>query len=390
MSVGANVRLQLVVIFAALLAWSGPARAITVNPSHTGENDLYFQPSVSLTAGRRMYDRNIDFGSSKITSAQSGNQILFLIRNDLVIGDNLTVGFNLGLGRLDHGTLTSGSDSLEAMGSPGAGGGLRLSGVLVENTFGADWFTDFQFFSLNSDPKQARITQNDMQLAFGGRSVFGQTVLVGGIHYKKSEFDILGTSDGGRLVEGTGDASSEVGLFVNTRLPVTDTVDLFGEVQFTNQITFNAGASYDFFLSNYTPPVVRKPVVGAKGTPSVEQGESAQAYLEKANTAIRKENFQEALNFLEMALDLDPESPDIFFQIGKSYYLIGEFQLAVQYLNQAIDLKSDVAQYHYFLARTYENLDNTRLATRHYEKALDLKPGHQRSLFRLNQLDGGS
>lgn len=374
-------------VFVLLCGWSAVADAVPVSPTHTGSDDLIYLPSVSFNVNQRLYDRDIDFGSDPVTSEQVGTESVFLIRNDFVFSDRFTLGFNIAAGVLDHGVIESGTDTLDAQGNLGVGGGFRASGVFVEDLYGADWFSDFQFFSLGSDPDGARITEDDWHLAVGGRRRFGSSLVEAGMMYNASDYRILGTSENDTVVEGTGEAATNLGLFFNTRIPLTEKVDGFAGVQFTDEISLTFGASYDYMLGPYTPPVVRKPVEGAEARTKPEQGESAAAYVRQAQRAIRQDNIQQALEFLSQAIDLDPQSPEVFYELGRSYYLVARFNRARQYLEYAVDLQSDNPDYHYVLGRVYERLENTDRAVEHYARTVELDPTHQRALYRLNKID---
>lgn len=383
--------LSLAVCLLALVWWfPGSASAIPVSPSHTGSQDLIYLPSVSFNVTQRLYDRNIDFGPEPITSEQVGTKSMMIIRNDFVFSDRFTLGFNLGTGTIDHGVIESGNDTFDAQGNLGAGGGFRASGVFLEDFYGADWFSDFQFFSLGSDPDAGRITEDDWHFAMGGRRHYGNSIVEGGLMYNASEYRILGESKNDTVVEGTGEASTNIGLFFNTRLPITKLVDGFASVQFTDEISLTFGASYDYPLGTYTPPVVRRPVEGAETRERPEQGESAGAFVRQAQRAIRQDNIQEALDFLSQAIDLDPQSPAVFYELGRSYYRVARFNRARDYLEYAVELSGDNPQYHYVLGRVYERLANTSEAVNHYERTVELDPTHQRALYRLNRLENGS
>jgi RNA polymerase sigma-70 factor (ECF subfamily) len=79
------------------------------------------------------------------------------------------------------------------------------------------------------------------------------------------------------------------------------------------------------------------------------------------------------------AIDLDPNSPDAHFQVGRAYSRRAELQEALRSLSVASQGPEDAAQ------------TNWRRSARHYERAIELRPGFFRATAALSQsyyLDG--
>lgn len=384
--------LTVLVAVALLLCSSGPASALTVSPYYDVDSkDLGFTPSAALEFGERNYDLNVDFGGDH-SLEQRGSHQLLMIRNDFSIARRITIGLNLGLGSVDHGRVENeaGTDALSLDGRIGMGGGLRVSALIFENAGGADWFSEFQAFAIASDPERSNLNREDWHLAVGARDDFDWAEVQGGLLVGGSQFNLTGLSQEGNSVNIRASETTRPGLFVNTRIPYSNRIEGVGEVVVTDGITASLGVSYRFGSLDYVPEVARQEVEGSRRVSDDDRGLTSRQYLARAREAIRNENFGQALDWLNEALDDDPDDAETFHQVARIYYLIGESARAVEYMRYAVEREPRNPEYRFQLGRILEEAGRSGEARRQYRATVDLDPSHQKALYRLNTLKDDS
>lgn len=378
-----------VFVVVLLLLTPSSLRALTVSPSYSKSKDLSYVGSGSFEFGEREYDIETDFASQ--IEEQTGSHNLVWIRNDFNFTRRFTVGLNFLIGSTDYGSLQSGTDTVDLEGDVGLGGGLRISTLLIDDFLYTDWFADFQASAITSEPSGAHIDSEDWHLAFGAQKEFewflDRGIVEGGAVLTKSQFDYKGSSENDTPVEISADEDSDLGLFINTRVPISERMELLGEVMFTGGVSVNIGANYRFKVLDFVPGIARREVEGAQDVPDEERRLTSKEYLARARTAIRNNNNGKALDWLSAALSTDPQSSETYYQIGRNYYLIGEFDRALEYSRQAVELEPDNPDYHYNLGLVYEKLNRNDQAIDEYDKVIKLDPTNQEALYRMNNIE---
>jgi hypothetical protein len=359
-----------------------------VSPADISGKDINYRSTASLEIGERSYDYNVNFGGSDQSFDKTGKINVLMLRNDFSIADRVGIGLNLGLGDADFGRLNTDSDEISLDGDIGFGGGLRVSAIVFEDLWDAEWFADFQSFALASDPPRTNMQREDWHLAFGARQKGDWINVAGGTLITGSQFDANGTSEGDTFVDASGSQSQRLGLFINTKVPITERIKGHGEVMVTDGITVNVGASYGFTLLDYFPRVARDELEGSRSVPPDQRGLTAEEYLARAQESIANENFENALDWLNQALEVEPRNPETYVRIARSYFLIGEFNRSIRYMRYAVEQRPGKADYHYHMGRFFEASGHREEAVNQYQRAVQLNSSHRKALFRLNEMEG--
>lgn len=104
-------------------------------------------------------------------------------------------------------------------------------------------------------------------------------------------------------------------------------------------------------------------------------------YNREALKFIRQQNYTEALNLLNKAIEVDPEDDTTWNNISLCYDAIGEYQLALEAAQKAVNLGEENATEYSNLGNAYFDLGNIEDAKLAYEKSLDLNPEYFYALY---------
>ncbi|MFQ5677048.1 MAG: tetratricopeptide repeat protein [bacterium] len=91
---------------------------------------------------------------------------------------------------------------------------------------------------------------------------------------------------------------------------------------------------------------------------------------------LQKNLHDEAINQFELALEIDPDYPEVYCNLGKSYLAQGNFERALAVLEQGAQHAPEFADLQNFLGIAYLHNGNHRQAVTHMEKALKLNPNY--------------
>ncbi len=97
-------------------------------------------------------------------------------------------------------------------------------------------------------------------------------------------------------------------------------------------------------------------------------------------------NLSQAVEYFEIALEINPENYYVLNNLGLALIRLGNFQQAKEYLEMAIELDPTEAYIYNNLGITYENLNQLQQAKESYQKALELNPLHERAEVNLNRV----
>ena len=130
-------------------------------------------------------------------------------------------------------------------------------------------------------------------------------------------------------------------------------------------------------LSRYWPALVLAALVFIGGVVLVTsiQRNSPATHLFRAQEAIEREAWAEAVDELEQALSEDPTLVEGFFYLGLARNHLDQLQLAAQAYESALALEPDLSSAHWNLALTYLDLARYTDARTHFETYLVLNPG---------------
>lgn len=85
---------------------------------------------------------------------------------------------------------------------------------------------------------------------------------------------------------------------------------------------------------------------------------------------------RKAIEYLDEAIKLKPDSAEAFNNRGNAYNDLGEYQRAIENYNEAIRLKPQHASAFYNRGFTYDDLGQHQRAIEDYNEAIRLKPGN--------------
>ncbi|MBT4981356.1 MAG: tetratricopeptide repeat protein [Gemmatimonadetes bacterium] len=100
--------------------------------------------------------------------------------------------------------------------------------------------------------------------------------------------------------------------------------------------------------------------------------DQASTYMYLAESLQRSGNRQGAIDALKKSIHLDPDQPEMFYNLGNLHYAKEQFALAVQVYRQAIGLSDENARYHLHLALALRALADLPGAERGYRRAMEL------------------
>jgi tetratricopeptide (TPR) repeat protein len=97
--------------------------------------------------------------------------------------------------------------------------------------------------------------------------------------------------------------------------------------------------------------------------------------------------YQEAIEVLERAAELDPENIHTWLALGWCYKRIGRLDLAIQSLEEALTVEESQASVYYNLACYWSLAHNAKLALAYLAQALDLDPSYRDLIARESDFD---
>jgi superkiller protein 3 len=140
-----------------------------------------------------------------------------------------------------------------------------------------------------------------------------------------------------------------------------------------------------------------------KGSNAYENGfnELAIEYLQKAidldpNYAwahavlgasyLHLEDYNTAIRCYQKAIDLDPDYAWAYAGLGGAYYLLDDYNKAIRYFQKAIDLDpNNAAAYYYVMGMAYYYWENYREAIRCYQKVIALDPNDAAAYYNMGR-----
>ena len=91
----------------------------------------------------------------------------------------------------------------------------------------------------------------------------------------------------------------------------------------------------------------------------------------------------EAHEYYQKALDIQPDDPGLLNNLGNALYLDNKLEEAADIFQRVVAIKPDYADAHNNLGNIYKALNNNELAIKHYEQAVKLNPGLYEVLLNL-------
>jgi len=106
--------------------------------------------------------------------------------------------------------------------------------------------------------------------------------------------------------------------------------------------------------------------------------QNADEYFNKANSMLVSGDFQQAINFYNLAIKQNPNFSEAYLGLGMAYKELGKYNDAYAATQKAIELKPNYYQAYYNLGLILEKQGKNDEAIKSYEKFLDEVPGAER------------
>ncbi len=101
----------------------------------------------------------------------------------------------------------------------------------------------------------------------------------------------------------------------------------------------------------------------------------ASIYLEKGQSFLENQNYDNAIKELENAIKIDDRNFKSYYLLGRAFYKKGDYQSAKNFLLHAVGLRSDDFSSNILLATVFEKLGDYDNAIVRYKIAENLRPG---------------
>ncbi len=98
--------------------------------------------------------------------------------------------------------------------------------------------------------------------------------------------------------------------------------------------------------------------------------------LDKSVELIAEQKFEEAKEILEKLSLKEPDSLDVFKNLGLCYVNLEEYELALKAFMQAVSIKIDDATSYFYIATIHDKLEDFDNAHKYYKKVLAIRPEH--------------
>jgi tetratricopeptide (TPR) repeat protein len=106
---------------------------------------------------------------------------------------------------------------------------------------------------------------------------------------------------------------------------------------------------------------------------SARHPELAEAEFVRAGQEARKaREYPRAEKYFLRAIDINPQFPDAYAELGTNSYLAGDFQKSVEYFRKALSLQPQRAEVHYYLGLTLEKARRQAEAVQEYVRSIEL------------------
>ena len=113
---------------------------------------------------------------------------------------------------------------------------------------------------------------------------------------------------------------------------------------------------------------------------------TADDLLLRAYAAQVDENYDLAMKYYNMVLQLAPDTAEAYYNMGIAYFKKCEYDKAIECYIKAIELKPDFAEAYYNIGNVYKEIGNYDRAIEHYKKATEFKPDFAEAYHNIGNL----
>ena len=114
------------------------------------------------------------------------------------------------------------------------------------------------------------------------------------------------------------------------------------------------------------------PLLFAACTEDVKIHKSALRYFDEGNAALKHRDYQIAIWNYQKAISLDSESPNFHYNLGLTYYEIGNYSESIDSFKHVESLVPSQTATYYNLALAHYKMSNSRLADIYYNRYQDM------------------
>lgn len=86
-------------------------------------------------------------------------------------------------------------------------------------------------------------------------------------------------------------------------------------------------------------------------------------------------DYEKAITYFEKMVEIEPESYRALYNLGITYFNLGNLEKALESYNKALEIKPDYKYCYYNIGYLYEVRSDLDKAMEFYEKALNIDPG---------------
>ena len=114
------------------------------------------------------------------------------------------------------------------------------------------------------------------------------------------------------------------------------------------------------------------PLVMASCTNEVKIRKSALKYFDEGNSALKHRDYQTAIWNYQKAISLDSETPNFHYNLGLTYYEIGNYKESIDSFRRVEMLIPNQSDTYYNLALAYNKISESRMADFYYNRYQDM------------------
>ena len=114
------------------------------------------------------------------------------------------------------------------------------------------------------------------------------------------------------------------------------------------------------------------PLLFGACTDDVQIRKSALRYFDEGNSALKHRDYQIAIWNYQKAISLDSESPTFHYNLGLTYYEIGNYSESIDSFKRVELLVPSQSDTYYNLALAHYKMSNSRLADLYYNRYQDM------------------
>ena len=107
-------------------------------------------------------------------------------------------------------------------------------------------------------------------------------------------------------------------------------------------------------------------------TNEVQIRKSALKYFNEGNSALKHRDYQAAIWNYQKAISLDSETPNFHYNLGLTYYEIGNFKESIDSFRHVEMLVPNQSDTYYNLALAYNKISESRMADFYYNRYQDM------------------